>query len=391
MSRKECESPRPSVLRQTARQRADTARFGAATFRHVSRTTRPAFTLVELLVVMSIIAALMGLLFPAVQSARESARRITCANNMKQLGLAVLQHETKLTMLPSGGEGYTVQRTPNGDGTTTSTVSIIFDKQSVLTRILPYLDHQLLISGYDMSKSYRDTAHAPGNVHVAQQKIPTYLCPSNPYRTTADPGDFGQTDYLATAYSDINPATGLRDPNMTMSGALAAPGVSLAAVSDGVSETIMFIEDAGRVHSSQGYHTASAYQDEDCTNGNADSADCAATMFDTGGAPQPNGHAANRWADPAASAGGISGPPNATAGSRNYITQNAWPTGGPTACPWSTFNCGPNEEPFAFHPGGCNTAFCDGSVRFLGERIDSQSLRALVTRAEGTSPGCVPQ
>jgi prepilin-type N-terminal cleavage/methylation domain-containing protein/prepilin-type processing-associated H-X9-DG protein len=359
------------------------------------RSNPPGFTLVELLVVMSIIAALMGLLFPAVQAARESARRITCANNMKQIGLAVHLYETKFAVLPSGGEGYTVTQT-SGDGAKEQpglTVNIVFDKQSVLTQIMPYLDKQMLMKGYDMSRSYRDTSHAPNNAVVAGQKIPTFVCPSNPYRTTDDPSGYGRTDYLATAYTDINPATGLRDANLIMSGALSVPAVPMAVIEDGVSDTILFIEDAGRVHSSQLYHTMSAYRDDDCTDGSADPADCAATMFDDGkgSGPQPNGHAASRWADPAAAAGGISGPPNAREGFQHFINQNPAPAGGPGTCPWATINCGPNDEPFAFHPGGCNTVFCDGSVRFLGNRVDAQSLRALVTRAEGVSPRFVPQ
>ncbi len=120
-----------------------------------------------------------------------------------------------------------------------------------------------------------------------------------------------------------------------------------------------------------------------------------------------------RWADPAAGAAGISGVANARGfldANGNYmgkvINANASPIGGcPAAtsvnaggntkglypvgekgCPWTTTNCGPNEEPFAFHPGGCQAVMLDGSVRFLGEDTSPLTLRQLVTRAEGTVP-----
>ena len=63
------------------------------------------FTLVELLVVMAIIGVLMGLLLPAVQAARESARKTACANNMRQIGLAMLNYEAATRLMPCGGEG----------------------------------------------------------------------------------------------------------------------------------------------------------------------------------------------------------------------------------------------------------------------------------------------
>ena len=83
------------------------------------------------------------------------------------------------------------------------------------------------------------------------------------------------------------------------------------------------------------------------------------------------------------------------------INQNAFPVGGlrsriserrrgpaskgaeATNCSWTQNNCGANDEPFGFHTGGCNSSWCDGSVRFLNSRLDSATLRHLVTRSEG--------
>ena len=338
------------------------------------------FTLIELLVVISIVGVLLGLLMPAVQAARESARRSACGNNLKQIASAVHMYEARFTSMPSGGQGTDFKQSPP---------VTIFDSQSVFTQILPSLDQQLLMKGYDLTHSYRDGAHAAQNVTIARKALNVLLCPSNPFASYEDPFGYGQTDYFATAYTDLDPNLGVRNRGMRANGALAVPAASMAAITDGVSETMMFIEDVGRLHPSLMYNTMSAYPDPDCSNGNADSGDCSATQYNGGSGPQSNGRTLNRWADPAAGGGGISGPPNAGQGYQRYLNQNAVPLGGPSACPWSTSNCGPNEEPFSFHPGGCNSAFADGSVHFLSESISAVVLRELVTRAEGV-PADVP-
>ena len=109
-----------------------------------------------------------------------------------------------------------------------------------------------------------------------------------------------------------------------------------------------------------------------------------------------------RWADQDACGSGISGPANSSAvglnpndfdSAGNYIgkviNQNAYPIGGPVASTgkgiWTYNNEGLNDEPFSFHPGGCNSVFVDGSVHFLADSLDAITLRYLVTRAEGKS------
>jgi hypothetical protein len=100
-------------------------------------------------------------------------------------------------------------------------------------------------------------------------------------------------------------------------------------------------------------------------------------------AKTPSGNRAiNRWAEPD-NGNGVSGPPNSVAGAlKGVINNNKTPTLGPSDCPWSTNNCGPNDEIFSFHPGGAISVFADGSAHFIDETIEPVALRCLVTRAE---------
>lgn len=115
-----------------------------------NRRSRLAFTLIELLVVIAIIAILIGLLVPAVQSARSAAARTQCMNNMKQLGLAVLQYEIPHKQLPTGGTGYGWCQVLPG----------VFDSdpkvlnQSGLSLLLPYLEQEPLDARLDRSQAF---------------------------------------------------------------------------------------------------------------------------------------------------------------------------------------------------------------------------------------------
>ena len=104
----------------------------------------------------------------------------------------------------------------------------------------------------------------------------------------------------------------------------------------------------------------------------------------------PSGkRAINRWAEPE-NGNGVSGPPTGDPGSPlfankpgPYVNQNATPVGGPTTCPWSTNNCGPNDELFSSHPGGVNVLFLDGHVQFLRDAVSGRNLRYLCDPADG--------
>jgi prepilin-type processing-associated H-X9-DG protein len=89
------------------------------------------------------------------------------------------------------------------------------------------------------------------------------------------------------------------------------------------------------------------------------------------------------WADADSVTNGLSGPSNSTANRKAGVNQNKLPTGGPATCPWSVNNCGPNDEPFSFHPGGVNCAMGDGSVKFLADTIDPITLKWSVAAQDG--------
>jgi len=319
---------------------------------------RPAFTLVELLVVIAIIGVLIALLLPAVQAAREAARRSQCLNNSRQIGLGILNFESAKKLLPSGGEGT--------DWTDPANPKTSFDRHSTFTQILPYMEQVTISSQFNFAYGYNDS-RAPQNQQAAKAHIEAFLCPSNSIRQP-DPLGYGGTDFMPTVYTDIDPDTGVREPlKWRADGALALTPVRFALVSDGTSNTIAIAEDAGRNWEEIEPFTLSKYDD-------------IPTAVDQ---PPSKKRSINRWAEPD-TGNGVSGPYNSTAGNlKPVINNHATPVNGPEDCLWSRNNCGPNDEIFSFHAGGADAVYADGSAHFLNESIAPQVMRTLVTRGEG--------
>jgi len=191
---------------------------------------RVAFTLVELLVVIAIIAMLIGLLLPAINSAREAGRRTTCSNQMKQMGLAVMNHVNEQGWYPTGGWGWNWVGDPNrGFG--------IAQPGGWTYNILPYMEYDYLYKmGAGVSGSAKQMA---GAAEMNQSIVPIYYCPTRraartyPFNGPGFPCPGGQpinADTLAgtnvgkTDYA-ISCGTGsTNDPNDDQAGENGGPG-----------------------------------------------------------------------------------------------------------------------------------------------------------------------
>lgn len=348
---------------------------------------RPGLSVLELLVVVSIIGLLIALVLPALQMARESARRTNCLNNMRQIGSAMMQFEQARGRLPSGGEGTDFSASPP---------ATVFELPSTLTQLIGYLEESYATSGYNPQFAYNDAA-APNNQILAHTIVPSFLCPSDPFRLP-DPNGYGQTDYMPTVYTDIDPILGVKNPAARRVGAMALGGLAVAKITDGLSLTTTFVEDSGRNWELFYPNVQSPYADPVFSGGNAQvwngSQQVTYTQWlkdhslnsqglSAGDTPTPSGNRAmNRWAEPA-SAGGISGQANCTpTNAVPAINGNDAPAGGPPNCQWSMTNCGPNEELWSWHVGGVNVLMCDGRAKIVAKTIDHRILRRMVTPDE---------
>ena len=294
-----------------------------------------AFTLIELLVVIAIIAILIGLLVPAVQKVRESASRLQCSNNLKQLGLALQNFEGVNRTFPPA---FT-EKGPYG-------TSVWKFTHGFAPHLLPYLEQQPLSDLY----RWQFPLYAPENQPVMLHHLAVFQCPSTPeqdrFMTFGPFQAFGTKgacgDYTLTLkVDDVLAQFGWVDKAADYRGVLTPDPVRarlIPDVADGASNTIVLAEDAGRPRLWQ--------------NGKSGS--------------NPQALEGGPWNH-------FKGP---------IILQGK--TGDGTLSPGQcALNCTNDREVYAFHPGGANAVFADGSVHFLKAGMNIRVMAALITRAGG--------
>ena len=240
---------------------------------------RAAFTLVELLVVIAIIGVLVSLLLPAVQSAREAARRMQCSNNLKQMGLAALNFESTYSHLPQGAHdgdpqatsaaGYNYIEVPPAYGGTTCCRAANRNGWNHFYKILPFMVQQSVYDlGVDAPAFWPNVANNSNEDLVARAIIPNFYCPSRRANETYGTALFSRNDYAGCAgffqgeahegFGDVPAApNGLlpigderanvnEGDTPTRKGAIVWSGFGkkriLAAITDGTSNTIIFAE-----------------------------------------------------------------------------------------------------------------------------------------------------
>jgi prepilin-type N-terminal cleavage/methylation domain-containing protein/prepilin-type processing-associated H-X9-DG protein len=330
---------------------------------------RRGFTLVELLVVIAIIGIMVGLLLPAVQSAREAARRMQCANNLKQIGLSLHNYESTFRYLPPSR----IEFDPTPAQVAAGRVMHHTGWQSM---VLPYLEEMALYETYQKNMSWFDERNLPATT----TSVKSFRCPSaSDSRTmpteamfasrslptyaiglpTFGSSDYGAVNNIRRSVWVIHGSEMPGAIQRELPGAMFVPkgearGVKMSEILDGLSNTICIVEDAGRP--------------EVWISGRM--------------SPNPNlpGNPFSveegwGWADLQDSFS-LDGSDNL--GNANKTNKNTFNVTNNGTC---MINCINDGEIYSFHPGGAHALRCDGSVQFMNSQMDGLIIAALATKA----------
>lgn len=313
---------------------------------------RQAFTLVELLVVIAIIGILVSLLLPAVQAAREAARRTTCINNLKQLGLAMQLHHDSYQLLP-----YSKRET--------------LPQRSWAPDLLPYLEQSNMVTAanYDLSQNWwrsissTSPSYPIPNADTVRKHLSVFNCPSTPNpkriqrkKETAPEqdkvgacGDYFVTEGVSPLINNELPPSDRFSANADLTGAMRKfpEQNKLANILDGTSNTILMAECSGREDIWRQRRMIPAVADKTMPN-------CARAR---GGAWATNDNP------------------------YEIGTRVVWCDNSVIPGPMRINNSNEYGHLFySFHPGGATFLFADGSVHFLNESIRLRTLADLVTK-----------
>ncbi|PQO38666.1 DUF1559 domain-containing protein [Blastopirellula marina] len=336
------------------------------------------FTLVELLVVIAIIGVLIALLLPAVQQAREAARRMQCSNNLKQLALAMHTYESSYRSLPSGG---------NGGGSTMASSNAF----SVHARLLPFVEQSSLQDLIDFRQPVLAGSPPGFSNPAAKELVSMFLCPSDsaPERAEVKFGtmsfgtDLPGTNYMANTGTGISAAgKAYYDPAFPTDGVFFFDSSTrFADLTDGTSNTVVLAESLrgpGQDLTStpltnlpKPYRLAANLSAGRSRLGTSPGGvDPMFAEADIQGATEWRGDRGFPW---------IWGQASATL-FNSYLTPNSnLPDAYAHSRGWFAAR--------SLHPGGVNAAMADGSVKFVAETIEVTTWRGLSTRGGGEVVG----